>query len=533
MSLKRTCRISWNEFIISDQEIALLEKLAPSIGWEKFPLPLPTVCPLERKRRKFPFKNYLSLFKRKDSKTGETIISSYPTDSVYAVYSQENWWNTPWDPLDYGKGYDPTKTITEQIDRIWKSVPVPTLDNAYRDTVNSEYINGCGPSKDCYLTSNSAYNEKCLYGWFIFHSTHILDANYITESEYCSHSQHLSQCYNIHFSWDTSDTRDGRYLFSCNGCQYVLGWVGLKNQKYQILNTPCSEEEYHSTEKKLSEDRDFRIDFEKKVQLLLGEVWLEHHALTGSHDSSGDFCYESKNALECYNVGNCEDVLYITDSFNTKDSAHISMWWDGTTLSYDSVDVGLNISEVYFSTSCWEGSRMNFYSHKCNNCQFIFGCSGLRNKSYCIFNKEYTKDEWEETVKKIIKQMQKEWTWGEYLDPKYAPFAYNESLGNTFSPLTKNKALERWFRWSEREETIPEGITKVIPWDRLPDTIREIPDEILQWAIKCPLTNKYFQIQPIELELCRKFGIAVPKIHPITRIQKRLNWDSREFSFEF
>jgi hypothetical protein len=48
--------------------------------------------------------------------------------------------------------------------------------------------------------------------------------------------------------------------------------VGLKNQKYQILNTPCSEEEYHSTEKKLREDRDFRIDFEKKVQLLLGEV---------------------------------------------------------------------------------------------------------------------------------------------------------------------------------------------------------------------------------------------------------------------
>lgn len=533
MSLTRTCRISGKVFTITDEEIKLLDKLSPIIGGEKFSLPIPSIAPEERRMRKFPYKNYLSLFKRKDSKTGETIISSYPPDSIYTVYSQENWWNTRWDPLDYGTEYNPKKTIPEQIDHIWKTVPVPALDNAYRDTENSEYINGCGPSKDCYLTSNSAYNERCLYGWNIFHSSNILDSNYVRFSEYSSHSEHIWKCYNVHYAWDASECRDSRYIFSCDWCTNLLGCIWQKNQKYQILNTPCSKEEFESTLGKIQTDMTFRKDFEQKVQKLIEKIWLEWSITTGSVDSSGDFCYDSKNALECRNIWDCEDVLYITDSFNTKDSLHISMWGDGTTLSYDSIDVGLNISHVYFSTACWEGARYNFYSHKCNNCQYIFGCSWLRGKSYCIFNKQYSKDEWEVTVKKIMKQMGVEWTWWEFLSPEFAPFAYNESLGQNFSPLEKDAAEKKWFRWSDREESIPEGISKVIPGERIPDSISDIPDDVLNWAIKCPLTRKYFQIQPIELEMCRKFQVPISKVHPITRIQKRLEWDTRIFSFDF
>ncbi|USN59164.1 MAG: hypothetical protein H6767_03630 [Candidatus Peribacteria bacterium] len=33
---------------------------------------------------------------------------------------------------------------------------------------------------------------------------------------------------------------------------------------------------------------------------------------------------------------------------------------------------------------------------------------GLQNKSYCIFNKQYDKEEWYETVDKIFSQMEQE-----------------------------------------------------------------------------------------------------------------------------
>lgn len=533
MPINRTCRISWKEFSITDQEIALVDKLSPIIWGEKFLIPLPTICPEERLRRKLPFKNYLSLFKGKDSETGEKLISSYPPDSSYVVYSQPHWWGDAWDPMIYSQNYDPSKPITEQIYRLWHSVPVPALDNSYREVENSDFINGNGPSKECYLTSNSAYNEKCLYGWMIFYSSSILDSNYITESEYCSFSQHLWKCYDVHFSWDTSECRNSRYLFSCEWCQNILWWVRLKNQKYQILNTPCTKDEFDITLKKLQYDAIYRKDFEKKLQNLIQTVGLESSALTGSVNSIGDFCYDSKSAYECYDIGNCEDVLYITDSFNTRDSAHISMWWDGTSLSYDCIDVGQNISNIYFSSACWEWAIYNLYSHKCNNCQYIFGCSGLRNKSYCIFNKQYSKEAWEDTVKMIIRQMQNEWTWWDFLNQKYATFAYNESLGSIFAPISREEAISWWFRWSDRIEGTSTHTQKIINGNQLPDEIGWIPDDILNWVIKCPTTGKLFQVQSLELELLRKFWIPIPKIHPIERIKMRLAWDKREFSFDF
>jgi hypothetical protein len=60
-----------------------------------------------------------------------------------------------------------------------------------------------------------------------------------------------------------------------------------------------------------------------------------------------------------------------------------------------------------------------------------------------------------------------------------------------------------------------------------------VPDDVLHWAIRCPETEKLFQIQPLELEMHRKFGIPLPRLHPLTRIQRRHDWDKREFSFDF
>jgi hypothetical protein len=100
-------------------------------------------------------------------------------------------------------------------------------------------------------------------------------------------------------------------------------------------------------------------------------------------------------------------------------------------------------------------------------------------------------------------------------------------------PLSREEALSKGFRWADREDSAPEGITKIIPAERLPDDIVSIPDDILKWAIKCMKTGKLYQIQPLELEMLRKFSIPIPRLHPIERIKKLLSWDTREFDFEF
>jgi hypothetical protein len=73
----------------------------------------------------------------------------------------------------------------------------------------------------------------------------------------------------------------------------------------------------------------------------------------------------------------------------------------------------------------------------------------------------------------------------------------------------------------------------MIPAERLPFNIREIPDDILHWAIICEKSGKPFKIQPLELEMHRRFGIPLPHLHPSVRMQTLFSWGKRKFSFDF
>lgn len=76
-------------------------------------------------------------------------------------------------------------------------------------------------------------------------------------------------------------------------------------------------------------------------------------------------------------------------------------------------------------------------------------------------------------------------------------------------------------------------MTKKILAEKLPYDIREIPDDILNWALLSRKTGKPYKIQKLELEMHRKFGIPLPHLHPFERIEKLFEWSKRNFSFDF
>ncbi|USN57470.1 MAG: hypothetical protein H6766_03385 [Candidatus Peribacteria bacterium] len=64
-----------------------------------------------------------------------------------------------------------------------------------------------------------------------------------------------------------------------------------------------------------------------------------------------------------------------------------------------------------------------------------FGCDGLRNKEYCIFNQQYTKEEYNELAPKIIDHMKQTGERGEFFHPSLSPFGYNETVANEYYPV--------------------------------------------------------------------------------------------------
>lgn len=90
-----------------------------------------------------------------------------------------------------------------------------------------------------------------------------------------------------------------------------------------------------------------------------------------------------------------------------------------------------------------------FYCDNCHSCKNCFGCIGLRQKEYCILNKQYTKEQYEELLGRIIPHMEARGEYGEFFPTKYSLFGYNETLAHDYFPLTKDEALARGLKWQE------------------------------------------------------------------------------------
>ncbi len=171
------------------------------------------------------------------------------------------------------------------------------------------------------------------------------------------------------------------------------------------------------------------------------------------------------------------------------------------------------------------------YSEFCINSNHLFGCIGIRNGEYRIFNTAYSREEYERLAGKIIEHMRETGEWGKFLSPECARYGYNETLANIQRPLSREEALSRGYLWSDYESPAPD-VARVIPADRLPESIDDIPDDILNWAISCEVSGKPFRLTAQELAYLRKRRLPVPRRHPDVRCDERMKNRKRERLFE-
>ena len=204
-------------------------------------------------------------------------------------------------------------------------------------------------------------------------------------------------------------------------------------------------------------------------------------------------------------------------------------WYSWADYCYESIWVWNSAYKIFFCFWCWENVSDIYYSYLCRWSKNLFGCIGLRNAQYCILNKQYTKEEYESLVPRIIEHMKKTWEWWEFFPSSISPFWYNETVANEYFPITTrtdaiNRVSSDWkplFKWSDYKSPKPD-VSKTIPADKLPDNIKYIPDDILNWAIVCEITKKPFRIIKPELEFYRKHNLPIPRRHPNRRHLDRM-----------
>lgn len=178
--------------------------------------------------------------------------------------------------------------------------------------------------------------------------------------------------------------------------------------------------------------------------------------------------------------------------------------------------------KCFFISWCVNSSNLIF-CNECINSRDCIMCYGLVNKQYCILNKQYSPQEYEEQISKIIKYLQSIWEWWKFLPTQISPFWYNESLAMDYRPIDMQTALDKWFRWQVQYYPIgiPQWIETISALN-LPDRIMDVDDSILKKAILCARSEKPFKLMAWELDFYKKNWIALPRFHPEERHADRM-----------
>ncbi|MBI3442730.1 MAG: hypothetical protein HY007_03100 [Candidatus Sungbacteria bacterium] len=514
----RNCQNCKKEFLIEPEDFSFYERIK---------VPPPTWCPDCRMIRRFLFRNERLLFRRKDDQSGKEIFSSFPAGAPVKMYEREYWWSDKWDPMGYGKAYDFTRPFFEQFRELFHTVPLyskSTLGN-----INSDYCDNSGWMKNSYLCFDAGTFENVAYAVKGDTVKDSLDIYEVSKSEFCYESVILEESYRVFFSMDCercSDVWFSKDLTSCNNC---FGCVNLRNKSYHIFNRPYSREEY------LEEIKKFNVGSHQSMLAILQkarESWTKFPVkyLHGYHNVnvSGQLIYNSKNTNASYSVQDAENVKYSQMLWmKIADSYDYTSFGFNASLIYECLVSGFQSSGLKFSWECWDACRDLEYSAYCSTSSNLFGCIGLRKKSYCIFNKQYAKEDYFAMREKIIQHMNdmpytdrqgRTYRYGEFFPPEFSPFAYNETLTHDFFPLSKEEAEAKGYVW--REPEVREFQTTIRAQD-LPDHINDVTDDILKEVISCGTCGKAYRLIPMELAFYRSMGIPLPRACPNCRFLER------------
>ncbi len=527
--MRQSCKQCSTAFEVTDDDLALLKKLSPTIGGKTFDLPPPTLCFSCRLQRRLAFYNCRTLYRRTCDKTGKPIISVFSPDKPFTVYATDVWWSDEWNPMDYGRDVDFSRPMFPQIQELLQATPQIGLA-ILGDNINSDFTNDNYKTKNCYLIFDGERAEDCYYGHTFAGVRSCQDFVFLYETELCYECIHCQNCYGLKYCQYCTNCSESWFLRDCIGCKNCFGCVNLRQKQYCIFNEQKTKEEYEAFLSAFKTGSYAAVQAMKKQS---EEFWKTQpvRATRGEQniDCVGDNLSNSQNAYWCFDSLDKRDCRYCTDCMVFgADCMDIHIWGDGMELCYESCLVGAQARNVIGSYYLAFGVDGAYYSNWCSRQSAnLFGCVGLRHKQYCILNKQYTKEEYETLVPKIIEHMQSTGEWGEFFPHAYSMFGYNETMAQSFFPMTRDDVVTRGWKWCDYEA--PLDAKKTIDVSQLPDDIADVPDDILDWAIVCEISGKPFKIIKQELDFYRTHQLPLPRHHPDIRHRDRYAYKNPYF----
>jgi hypothetical protein len=434
----------------------------------------------------------------------------------------------------YAQDYDFSRSFFEQWYEFFKKVPRMGLNQSNQS--NSPYANYTESVKDVYLSFSIIYgSEYIYYSKNIDNCKQLFDCYDNIQTEKCYENVGCERNFNTKFAYFSRNLLDCSFVFDCVNISKCFMCTNLRNGEYFYKNNKYSKDEYEAI---LDSYKLNTFDGQEKAKQEFAELIQKavhrYSHMTNTIMSTGDDLRNCKNVTKSFMITDSEDVKYAVRSpmiKNVYDAINLGK----TEYAYEYMGGGATGSmNLKFCMNLLPGNNNVEYSDYCGSVSDVFGCIGVRNKQYCIFNKQYTKEDYKILKEKIIDQMKtlsyidglgRVYSYGECFPPEFSPFAYNESVSQEYFPFTKEQAINFGCRWIDSEKN-EYNIT--ITANSIPKDINEVDNNITNEVLECKnkrqeetLCTGVFRILPEELVFYKNLGIPLPHLCPNCRYFER------------
>lgn len=487
---------------------------------DKLGIPLSEVPHKERIRELMAWRNEWKLYHRTCDKSGEKIISAYAPDAPFKVYKNEIWWGDGWDALDHGRDYDFSRPFFEQFADLQKVVP--REGTSVFNSENCDYNSHVRMSKNCYLNSLAVEGENVMYSYWMVKDTDVVDSSYTNNSTLGYECTHGEKLYNTIMVEESNNTSDSAFCYQVRGCDHCMFSSNIANKSYYLFNKPCTKEEFEEAKKKYLNGSytSWKEAIAQFADIKKSTIRRAANNIN-CENVTGDHMFNSRNCENAFEGKDSEDVYNSVSTGDSKDLYSIySAGWPRCELIYYS-SVSRGCTDCRFCYYCWHSNDLT-YCDSCSSCTSCFGCIGLRHKKYCILNKQYTKEEYEALMPKIMEHLRTTGELGKFFPHSLSTFAYNETSANNFYPLSKEEALAGGWKWREKEKQ--DYLPATIP--ALPENIKDAPETITKEILACESCTKNYKIIPQEFSFYQKMNLPLPRFCPTCRHTRRLSLDN-------
>ncbi|KKP24945.1 MAG: hypothetical protein UR25_C0001G0101 [Candidatus Nomurabacteria bacterium GW2011_GWE1_32_28] len=504
----KTCEHCKNEFTINDGELSLYEK----VGIE-----LPTICNFCRIKLHLSFWMFGKFRKGKSDLSRNSLITVLPEKNRYPIYTSSEWYSDKWEAMDYGQDYDGNRSFFEQLQELQEKVPHPHQTGV--KNTNCDWCDDVWNSKNCYLARSMVGCEQLFYSYRNYFVKNSIDVDVCFNSEKCYDAGECHHSYKLFYSKHSRDCIDSFFLYDCKNCQDCFICWNLRGKSYCIENIQYSREEY------LEKLKSFNLGSYKSIQnykkyfeeIVQKEVVHRPNFNFKTYNSYGDYLLNCKNCHNCNTISESEDSYNCVRGISHKSNIDANGCWNSELLGNCASCI-----DAYAEKYCaWSSSRYSEYLDLCIECEYCFGCVGLKKKKYCILNKQYEKESFEKLKAKIVEDMKNNGEYGQFLPYSMSAGPFNFSNSFLYFPETKKEdILKLGGYWEDVNESDIEGV----PTSELPDDIKDVKDSIITQALICSLTGWRFNIAQNELSFYKENNIPLPRYHFDVRTKNRLKY---------